>query len=89
MDNITTIIVTAITVLGSTKAWDFYSKKLEKKREEEIEYKWDCRTRIEKLEYLLQESSREKDELRKTILQLTEEIASLRVKVQMLEKRNA
>lgn len=88
MDNLTTIIVTAITVLGSTKAWDFYSKKLEKKREEEIEYKWDCRSRIEKLEYLLQESSREKDELRKTILELTEEIASLRVKVQMLEKRN-
>ena len=89
MDNITTIIVTAITVLGSTKAWDFYSKKLEKRREEEIEYKWDCRSRIEKLEYLLTESSREKDELRKTILELTEEIASLRVKVQMLEQRNA
>ena len=89
MDNLTTIVVTAITVLGSARAWDFYSKKLEKKREEEIEYKWDCRSRIEKLEYLLTESSREKDELRKTILELTEEIASLRVKVQMLEQRNA
>lgn len=89
MDNITTIIVTAITVLGSTKAWDFYSKNLEKKREEELEYKYDCRGRISRLEYLLEESSREKDELRKTILELTEEIASLRVKVQMLEKRNA
>lgn len=89
MDNLTTIIITAITVLGSTSAWNFYSKKLEKKREEEQEYKWDCRTRIEKLEYLLQESSREKDDLRKTILDLTEEIASLRTKVEILEKRNA
>ena len=88
MDNITTVIITAITVLGSTSAWNFYSKKLEKKRNDELEYKWDCRSRIEKLEYLLTESSREKDELRKTILQLTEEIAALRTKVEILEKRN-
>lgn len=88
MENLYTVAITAITVLGSTRAWDFYSKRLEKKREEEQEYKWDCRSRIEKLEYLLQESSREKDDLRKTILQLTEQIASLRTKVELLEKHN-
>ena len=88
MDNLYTVIITAITVLGSTQAWNYYSKKLEKKRNDELEYKWDCRTRIEKLEYLLQESSREKDDLRRTILDLTEEIASLRTKVEILEKRN-
>jgi septal ring factor EnvC (AmiA/AmiB activator) len=88
MDNLYTVLITAITVLGSTQAWNYYSKKLERKREEEQEYKWDCRSRIEKLEYLLQESSREKDDLRKTILQLTEQIASLRTKVELLEKQN-
>ena len=88
MDNLYTVIITAITVLGSTQAWNYYSKKLEKKRNDELEYKWDCRTRIEKLEYLLQQASQEKDDLRKTILDLTEEIASLRSKVEILEKRN-
>jgi septal ring factor EnvC (AmiA/AmiB activator) len=88
MDNLYTVIITAITVLGSTKAWDFYSKKLEKKKDDELEYKYECRERISRLEYLLEESSKEKEDLRKTILELTEEIASLRVKVEILEKRN-
>jgi hypothetical protein len=89
MENIYTVIITAITVLGSTKAWDFYSKKLEKKREFELEYKWDCRDRISKLEALLEESSREKNELRETVLQLTQEVASLRTRVELLSKKQS
>ena len=88
MENIYTVLITAITVLGSTKAWDFWTKRLDKKRNDEYEYRYECRSRIDKLEFLLNESSKEKDELRQTILKLTEELASLRTKVELLEKRN-
>jgi hypothetical protein len=40
------------------------------------------------LEILLQESSKEKDEMRATILRLTESVAALAVKVEFLQKEN-
>lgn len=84
--NIWTVFVTAITVLGSTQAWNFYSKKLEKKKEEELVYRYDCKERISKLEYLLEESSKEKEEMRKVILELSTQVAELRTKIEYLEK---
>jgi septal ring factor EnvC (AmiA/AmiB activator) len=87
MENIYTVLITAVTVLGSASAFRFYEKRMEKKREEEFEYKYDCRDRIAKLEALLAESSKEKDEMRKTILQLSTELAALRVKIELLEKQ--
>jgi len=83
-----TVVVTAITVLGSTSAWRFYEKRLMKKEKDEDFIKHDCRDRISKLEALLEESSREKDEMRSTILVLTEKVAQLSVKVEFLEKEN-
>ena len=44
--------------------------------------------RVAKLEQLLVESAKEKDELRASVLKLTEEVASLRTKVEYLEKEN-
>ena len=86
MENIYTVFITLATVLGSASAWRFYEKKLDKKRADEYEYKYECRGRIEKLEFLLNESSKEKEEMRKTILQLSTELAALRVKIELLEK---
>lgn len=86
MENLSTIAITLITVLGSAGAWRYYEKKLDKKKEEELDYKYDCRSRIDRLEFLLNESSKEKDELRNTILKLTEELASLRTKVEIMER---
>ena len=83
--NIWTVIVTAITVLGSTQAWNFYSKKLEKRKEEELVYRYDCKERISKLEFLLEDSSREKDEMRRVILELSTQVAELRTKIEYLE----
>jgi hypothetical protein len=83
--NIWTVFVTAITVLGSTQAWNFYSKKLEKKKEEELVYRYDCKERISKLEFLLEDSSREKDEMRRVILELSTQVAELRTKIEYLE----
>jgi hypothetical protein len=43
---------------------------------------------ISKLEVLLESSSKEKDEMRATILKLTEQVSALAVKVEFLQKEN-
>jgi hypothetical protein len=48
----------------------------------------ECRERIAKLEVLLERSSIEKDDMRSKILDLTREVAELRVKVEFLEDKN-
>jgi predicted RNase H-like nuclease (RuvC/YqgF family) len=88
MDNIYTVIITAITVLGSATAFRFYEKKSMRKERDEEFIRHDCKDRISKLEALLVESAREKDELRKMVLELTREVASLRTKVEFFEKGN-
>jgi len=44
----------------------------------------DCRTRIAKLEALLQKSSEEKEIMREQILKLVEEVSTLRVEIKYL-----
>lgn len=83
-----TVLVTAITVLGSASAWRYWEKRAMKKEKDEDFMRHDCRDRISKLEALLQESSREKDEMRELILSLTEKVAALTVKVEYLQKEN-
>jgi len=88
MENMYSVIITAITVLGGTGAWRYYEKRaLNKERDEEF-IRHDCKDRITKLETLLQESSKEKDELRSMVLALTKEVAALSVKVEYLTKEN-
>ena len=84
MDSVYTVLITAVTVLGSASAWRFYEKKMEAKRNDENFMRDDCRDRIGKLEKLLAESSEEKDEMRKTILELTAQVSELKVKVEFL-----
>jgi len=84
-DTIWTVLVTALTMLGSASAWRFYEKRALKKEKDEDFIKTDCRDRIGKLEALLESSSREKDEMRQTILKLTEQVSALTVKVEFLQ----
>ena len=86
MENIYTVLITLVTVLGSAGAWRFYEKRMDKKRDDDNEYRYECRARIEKLEWLLAESAKEKEEMRKTILSLSTELAALRVKIELMEK---
>jgi len=86
--NLTSIIVTAMTVLSGTTAWRYYEKRAQRKEKDEEFIRHDCRDRIAKLEALLTESAREKDELRNLILELTREVAELRVKVEYLTTEN-
>lgn len=83
------VLVTLVTVLGSASAFRYYEKRAMKKERDEDFIRHDCKDRISKLEVLLQESSREKDEMRTTILKLTEQVAALAVKVEFLQKENS
>jgi len=95
LDNINTIIITLITVLFSAGGWAFYEKKMKLNSEKETTkekeqnlYRDDLKDRVKKLEKLLDESSSEKDLMRKQILELSNEVSELRVKMQFLEKEN-
>jgi peptidoglycan hydrolase CwlO-like protein len=86
--NLWTVLITAITVLGSTSAFRYYEKRaLHKERDDDF-IRHDCKDRISKLEALLEESSKEKDDLRNLILKLTSEVAELRTKVEFLTHEN-
>lgn len=87
--SIWTVIVTVVTVLGSASAWRFYERRAMRKERDEEFIRHDCRDRIAKLEVLLQESSKEKEDMRKTILMLTEKVSALTVKVEFLQKENS
>jgi hypothetical protein len=83
-----TVLVTAFTVLFSTSAWRYYENRARKKENDEDFIRRDCSERIAKLEALLAQSSKEKEEMRITILHLTEQVSSLAVKVEFLQKEN-
>jgi len=85
-NNIYSVLITAITVLGGTAAWRFYEKKADNRQRDEEFIRHDCRDRISKLEALLVQSAKEKDELRTMVLDLTKQVAELRVTVEFLEQ---
>lgn len=88
MENIYSVLITAVTVLGGTGAWRYYEKRALHKEKDEDFIRHDCKDRITKLEALLESSSREKDDLRSMVLALTREVAALTVKVEYLTKEN-
>lgn len=88
-DSIFTVLITLITVLGGGSAWRYYEKRAMKKERDEEFIRHDCKDRIAKLEILLEMSSKEKDDMRTTILKLTEQVAALTVKVEYLQRENS
>jgi phage shock protein A len=88
MENIYSVLITAITVLGGTGAWRYYEKRALNKERDEDFIRHDCKDRISKLEGLLESASKEKDDLRQMVLSLTREVAALTVKVEYLTKEN-
>jgi peptidoglycan hydrolase CwlO-like protein len=88
MENMYSVLITAITVLGGTTAFRFYEKRAMRKDRDDEFIRHDCKDRISKLEALLENSSKEKDELRTMVLELTKEVAALSVKVEYLTKEN-
>ena len=86
MDNVWTVFVTTITVLGGTTAFRYYEKRALYRERDADFIRHDCKDRISKLEALLEESSKEKDEMRNLIIHLTAQVAELRTKVEFFEK---
>lgn len=87
-ESVWTVLITVVGVLGSASAWRYYEKRAMTKERNEEFIRNDCKDRISKLEILLEESSKEKDEMRETILKLTEQVSQLAVKVEFLQKEN-
>ena len=88
MENLYTVIISIVTVLGSAGAFRYYEKRQMHKERDEDFIRHDCKDRISKLEGLLEAASREKDDLRNMVLALTKEVAALSVKVEFLTKEN-
>jgi peptidoglycan hydrolase CwlO-like protein len=88
MENMYSVLITAITVLGGTTAFRFYEKRAMRKERDYECIRHYCKYIISKLEALLENSSKEKDELRSMVLELTREVAALSVKVEFLTKEN-
>jgi septal ring factor EnvC (AmiA/AmiB activator) len=89
IDNVWTLLITVITVLGSTAAFRYYEKRAMHKERDDDFIRHDCKDRISKLEALLEESSKEKDEMRKQILELVSEVASLRTEIKYLNNKRS
>ena len=87
-NSIYTVLITSITDLGGSQAFRFYEKRAMHRERDEDFIRHDCKDRISKLEALLEESAKEKDELRSLVLKLTEQVAELRVKVEYLTAEN-
>jgi septal ring factor EnvC (AmiA/AmiB activator) len=88
MENVYTVLVTLLGALTGASAWRYYERRARKKEEDDRFIRHDCQSRITKLETLLEESSREKDELRIQILKLVEEVATLRTEIKYLQDSN-
>jgi septal ring factor EnvC (AmiA/AmiB activator) len=88
MENIYSVLIAVVSVLGSAAAFRFYEKRALNKERDDDFIRHDCKDRIAKLEALLVQSANEKDELRKMVLGLTKEVAALTVKVEYLTKEN-
>jgi len=97
MDSWIQIALTVVTVLGSGAAFQFYTNRMKMKAEERKGaaanndtnlYRDDLKARVRNLEELLAHSAEEKEKMRGSILELTAEVHSLRVKVEFLEKEN-
>jgi peptidoglycan hydrolase CwlO-like protein len=88
MENLYTVIISIVTVLGSAGAFRYYEKRQMHKERDEDFIRHDCKDRISKLEGLLEAAAKEKDDLRMMVLNLTKEVAALSVKVEFLTKEN-
>jgi hypothetical protein len=84
MDNVWSVLITAITVLSGTSAFRYYEKRAQRKERDDEFIRHDCKDRISKLEALLERSSQEKDEMRAQILELVAEVAALRTEIKYL-----
>ena len=93
--NLTTIIVTMVTLLGSAGAWQFYAKRMELRAKEKTAdkgeqnlYRDDLRDRVAKLEQMLTTERDTNVNCRQEITELKTQMAEYKVRLEFLEKEN-
>ena len=93
--DITSIIITLLTVLGGTGAWNFYQKRLELNKQTEDKllddknlYRDDLRERVAILEDRLENERRQNDDLHLQIAELKSKMVEYIVRLEYLEKEN-
>ena len=87
-EQLTTIIITTLTVAGGAGAWKFYEFLIRNRREkeketmtEQIMYRDDLRARVEKLEG-------DKESCQIQLTEITAELAAIKVKLDFIEREN-
>ena len=87
-EQLTTIIITTLTVAGGAGAWKFYEFLIRNRREKEKEtmveqnmYRDDLRARVEKLEG-------DKESCQIQLTEITAELAAIKVKLDFIEREN-
>ena len=87
-EQLTTIIITTLTVAGGAGAWKFYEFLIRNRREKEKEtmaeqnmYRDDLRARVEKLEG-------DKESCQNQLTNITAELAAIKVKLDFIEREN-
>jgi len=87
-DNLTTIIISLITVLFGGGAWKFYEFLVKRKTDEkkslkteQTMYRDDLKNRVVKLE-------EDKEQCMKSLMEISNKVSSLETKVEFLEKEN-
>ena len=95
MENYTTIIVTAVTVLGSTGAWTYYQNRLklkyESKKEDKTDqnlFRDDLRERVAILESKLEQERATKEKTTEEVIELRTKLAEYKIRLEFLEKEN-
>jgi predicted negative regulator of RcsB-dependent stress response len=86
MENIYTVAIALITGITGTTGWQYFQRRLELKKEEQYSYKYECRSRIDKLEDELNKAEQENKQLSQKILELSVLIAQLTTRIDLMEK---
>ena len=95
MNDLSTIIITLITVLSSAGAWQFYQKRLQLRHEEKTDdrndqtmFRDDLRERVAVLEQKLEEAYQEKTSTERKLTEVLTKLAEYKVRLEFLEKEN-
>ena len=98
--SILTVLGSVVGALTTTKAWEYYARKLQDKKDEEKAdkedknlYRDDLRKEVQQLREKLEKNAAERhtetQDFLKRINDLSQELAAMKVRVEFLEKENA
>ena len=85
---IATIVLSVITALSSSKAWDYYKQKLLSGTSDRDNFRETLKAHIHKMDMALQQKEQEIKKLNILVTTLTERLSAMTVRVEFLEREN-